>query len=130
MNVETKKIDILGLTRKQLGRFGEITYSNAKQCNKGNLGIYVKHPLGFAKTYTPSEFSIGSFSYQGYTGSVAIFDPNNLIHKNILVNDIYESDNEYLKQITINTMLIFVAKKYYNTYCNSKEDVDKTYKLK
>ena len=22
-------------------------------------------------------------------------------------------------------MLIFVAKKYYNTYCNSKEDVDK-----
>lgn len=49
-NVETKKIDKLGLTRKQLGRFGEITYSNVKQCNKGNLGIYVKYPLGFAKT--------------------------------------------------------------------------------
>ena len=147
MNAEIEKFGTLGLTREQLGRFGEITYPNAKQCNKGNLGIYVKHPLGFAKTYTPSEFSTGSFSHQGWTGSVATFDPNNLIHQNILVNAIYESDNkdlvrndkpvgfgdafdEYLKQMTINTMLIFVAKKYYNTYCNSKEDVDKTYKLK
>lgn len=147
MNDEIEKFGTLGLTREQLGRFGEITYPNANQCNKGNLGIYVKHPLGFAKTYTPSEFSTGSFSHQGWTGSVATFDPNNLIHQNILVNAIYESDNkdlvrndkpvgfgsafdEYLKQITINTVLMYVAKKYYNTYCNSKEDVDKTYKLK
>lgn len=147
INGDLLEYDTLGLTKEQLGRFGEITYPNAKQCNKGNLGIYVKHPLGFAKTFTPSEFSTGSFSHQGWTGSVATFDPNNLIHQNILVNAIYESDNkdlvrndkpvgfgdafdEYLKQMTMNTMLMYVAKKYYNTYCNCKENVGKTYKLK
>lgn len=147
INSDLLEYDLLGLTKEQLGRFGEITFPNAKQCNKGNLGIYVKHPLGFAKTFTPSEFSTGSFSHQGWTGSVATFDPNNLIHQNILVNAIYENDNkdlvrndkpvgfgdafdEYLKQMTMNTMLMYVAKKYYNTYCNSKENVAKTYKLK
>ena len=137
----------LCITKEQLGKYGEITFPNSKQCNKGNLGIYVKHPLGFDKTYTPSEFSTGSFSHQGYTGSLATFDPNNLIHQNILVNAIYETDNknlirndkpvgfsgafdEYLKSMTLITMLMYVTKKYYNNYCDSYEDVDKVYKLK
>lgn len=141
-----KKLENINISKEQLARYGEITFPNSKQCNKGNLGIYVKHPLGFDKTYTPSEFSTGSFSHQGFTGSVATFDPNNLIHQNILVNAIYEDDNkdmvrndkpfgfggafdDYLKNMTVNTMLIYVAKKYYNNYCNSYEDVDKTYKL-
>ena len=133
-----------GIIRKtQLERLGEITFPNSNQSNKGNLGIYVKHPLGFDKTFTPSEFSTGSFSHQGWTGSLATFDPNNYIHQNILVNSIYTDEDkekvrndkpvgfgvafdEYLKQITKNTMLMFIAKEYYNRYCNVKENIEVT----
>lgn len=133
-----------GLIRKtQLNRLGEITFPNSNQSNKGNLGIYVKHPLGFDKTFTPSEFSTGSFSHQGWTGSLATFDPNNYIHQNILVNSIYNDEDkekirndkplgfgnafdEYLKQITKNTMLMFIAKEYYNRYLNTKENIEVT----
>lgn len=83
----------------------------------------------------------GSFSYQGWTGSVATFDPNNLIHQNILVNAIYENGDkakvradkpvgygnafdEYQRQITKLTMLMYVAKVYYNKYCNANENVN------
>lgn len=128
-----------GLIRKlQLDRLGEIIFENS---NRGNLGIYVKHPLGYEKTFTPPEYSKGSFSHQGWTGSVANFDPNNLIHQNILVNSIYEdidkekvkndkpvgymdAFDEYYKQIVRNTMLMYVAKKYYNNYCNVKENIE------
>ena len=133
-----------GIIRKvQLERLGEITFPNSNQANKGNLGIYVKHPLGFDKTFTPSEFSTGSFSHQGWTGALATFDPNNYIHQNILVNSIYNDEDkekvrndkpigfgnafdEYLKQITKNTMLMFIAKEYYNRYCNVKENIEVT----
>ena len=119
-----------GILKKQLDdRLGEITFRESKQSNKGNLGIYVKHPLGYSKTFTPLEFSKGSFSHQGWTGAVAAFDPNNFIHQNILVNAIYSDEDkdkvkndkpvgfgvafeEYQKQITRNTMLMYVAKKY------------------
>ena len=132
------------LIRKiKLDRLGEITFPNSTQSNKGNLGIYVKHPLGYEKTFTPSEFSNGSFSHQGCTGSLATFDPNNLIHQNILVNAIYVDEDkekvkndkpigfneifcEYQKQITECTMLMYVAKQYYNRYCNVKEDIEVT----
>lgn len=133
-----------GLIRKtQLDRLGEITFPNSNQANKGNLGIYVKHPLGFDKTFTPSEFSTGSFSHQGWTGSLATFDPNNYIHQNILVNSIYHDEDkekvrndkpvgfgnafdDYLKEITKHTMLMFVTKEYYNRYLNTKENIDVT----
>lgn len=131
------------INRKYLERLGEITFPNSAQSNKGNLGIYVKHPGGYSKTFTPPEFSKGSFSHQGWTGSMAAFDPNNLIHNNILVNAIYQDEDkekvkadkptgfgsafeEYQKQITRNIMLMWVAKQYYNRYCNVKEDIDDT----
>ena len=131
------------INKEHLVRLGEITFPNSVQSNKGNLGIYVKHPQGYAKTFTPKEFSTGSFSHQGWTGSVATFDPNNLIHNNILVNAIYEDEDkekvrndkpvgfgtafeEYQRQITKNIMLMYVAKKYYNKYCNVKEDINIT----
>lgn len=78
------------ISKKHLSKLGEITFLDSKQCQKGNFGIYVKHPLGFAKTYTPSEFSTGSFYHQGWTGAVSTFDVQNGIHQNILVNAIYE----------------------------------------
>lgn len=130
-----------GLIRKlQLQRLGEVTFESS---NRGNLGIYIKHPLGYDKTFTPPEYSIGSFSHQGWTGSVANFDPNNLIHQNVLVNSIYEDEDkekvkndkpvgymdafdEYYKQIVRNTMLMYVAKKYYNKYCNVRENIEVT----
>lgn len=133
-----------GLIKKsKLERLGEVTFPNSSQSNKGNLGIYVKHPLGYEKTFTPPEFSTGSFSHQGWTGSIAAFDPNNLIHNNILVNAIYEDENkdkvradkpigfgtafgEYQKQITKNIMIMYVAKKYYNKYCNVRENIEVT----
>lgn len=128
------------ISRKSLNKIGETTFPYALQCNKGNLGVYVKHPLGYIKTFTPPEFSDGSFSHQGWTGSVATFDPNNLIHHNILVNAIYESDKQeeiknnkpidfniafrkYQQQLTASTMLMYVLKKYYNKYCNDKGDI-------
>ena len=136
----------LYLTREQIGRFGEITFPNAKQCNKGNLGLYVKNPEGFAKTYTPSTFSTGSFSHQGWTGSLATFDPNNMIHQNILVNAIYDDYNKdrvrndkpvgfggrfdkYLASITDDTMIMYIAKKYYDTYIN-KNNIDRNITFK
>lgn len=131
------------ISKIQLRRLGEITFPNSNQSNKGNLGIYVKHPLGYQKTFTPPEFSKGSFSHQGWTGSVATFDPNNLIHNSILVNAIYNDEDkekvrndkpigfgtafeEYQKQITKNIMLMYVAKEYYNRYCKVKENIDVT----
>jgi len=131
------------LKKHHVDRLGEITFPDAKQSNKGNLGIYVKHPLGYEKSFTPPEFSKGSFSHQGWTGALATFDPNNFIHQNILVNAIYSDEDkdkvrndkpvgfgaafeEYQKQITRNTMLMYVAKKYYNKYCNVKENIDVT----
>lgn len=110
-----------------MDRIGETTFPYALQCNKGNLGVYVKHPSGLLKTFTPSEFSNGSFSHQGWTGSVVTFDPNNLIHHNILVNAIYESNNpeeikndkpidfniafrKYQQQLTASTMLMYILK--------------------
>ena len=136
----------LSLTREQIGKMGEITFPNAKQSNKGNLGLYVKHPLGFDKTFTPSAFSKGSFSHQGWTGALATFDPNNQIHQNILVNAIYETDDKdkvrndkpvgygarfdkYLASITDDTMIMFVAKKYYDKYIN-KEKTDRSVTFK
>lgn len=128
------------LSKRNLARLGEITFPKS---NKGNLGIYVKHPLGYEKTFTPPEFSNGSFSHQGWTGSVATFDPNNLIHNNILVNAIYNNSDkeivkndkpigfgiafeEYQRQITKNIMLMYVAKQYYNRYLNVKENIEVT----
>lgn len=129
------------INKDYISRFGEITFPNSSQAQKGNLGIYVKHPLGFDKTFTPSEFSNGSFSHQGWTGALATFDPNNLIHQNILVDAIYENENsnlvkndkpvgygaafdEYLAQITSKTMLMYVVKQYYNKYCNEQVKID------
>lgn len=129
------------INQKHINKLGEITFPNSSQSNKGNLGIYVKHPLGYPKTFTPPEFSTGSFSHQGWTGAMASFDPNNLIHNNILVNAIYNDGDkdkvradkpvefggvfeEYQAQITRNIMLMYIAKEYYNRYCNVKENID------
>lgn len=136
-NINKKRL----LSKYHVSRLGEITFPDAKQSNKGNLGIYVKHPLGFAKTFTPSEFSTGSFSHQGWTGSLATFDPNNKIHQSFLVNAIYKNDDQsmvrndkpvgfgaafdsYLESITKYTMLMYLVKIYYTRYLSDKKTND------
>lgn len=47
-----------------------------------------------ANTFTSPEFSIESFLYQGWTCLMASFYSNNLIHNNILVNEIYEDHDK------------------------------------
>ena len=130
------------VNKNSLARMGQITFPNSAQAQKGSLGMYVKHPLGLEKTYTPSEFSTGSFSMQGWTGPVANFDMTNLIHQNILVNALYDDGEKltkpagfggafdsYLGQMTKNTMIMLVVKTYYNRYCIDKSNVDITTKV-
>ena len=92
-------------------------------------------------------FSTGSFSHQGWTGALATFDPNNQIHQSILVNAIYESDDKdkvrndkpvgyggrfdkYLATLTDDTMIMFIAKKYFDTYINKNNmDNNITFKI-
>lgn len=117
--------------------------------NKGLMGIYLKHPNGFDKTFTPSEYSLGSFSHQGYTGSIVTFDPNNKIFQSILMNAIYEpKSNEkdvirgdkpvgfivnasdvYARNFTDDTMMAYLLKKYYNLFCNDYNSINRTYVL-
>lgn len=127
------------LNKNHITKLGEITFDDSP---RGNLGVFVKHPKSWEYTYTPSEYSSGSFSHQGWTGGVASFDPNNKIHNSILVNAIYKSDNpneikndkpieykkylnKYQSEITKRIMLMYVVKKYYNKYigyCETIED--------
>ena len=125
------------INKEYVAKLGEVIFQDSK---KGNMGLYVKNPSGYEGTFTPPYYSNGSFSHQGWTGSLATFDPNNLIHTNILINAIYQTDNkdalkndkpigymdafkEYLDNMTRNVMLMYVAKKYYNEYCNVKDNI-------
>ena len=129
------------VNKDHINRLGEITFPNSPQSNKGNLGLYIKSKEGYNNSYNPPDFSLGSFSHQGWTGQVATFDPNNMIHNSILVNAIYNSNNQdeiknnkpfgfrdafsdYQINITKKIMLMYVVKKYYNKYCNQKADID------
>lgn len=121
------------ISKENLRNMGEITYPDSEQSHKGNFGIFVKHPNGLKLTYTPPLFSNYSFSHQGWVGPVAVFDPNNLIHHNCLVNAIYKVENpeelkndkplgyrnawaEYQINITQNIMIMMIVKKYFNMY--------------
>ena len=130
------------LSDYNIKRLGEVTFDGSP---KGNLGVYVKHPLGWDYTYTAPEYSTGSFTHQGYTGGIASFDPNNKIHNNILVSAIYEGDEEivhngkpigysnrfreYQIKLTKEIMLMYILKTYYNKYIGIKEDISNTVKL-
>ena len=135
------------INKEHLDRLGEVTFKDGREPQKGNLGIYVKHPLGYEKTFTPSLFSTGSFSHQGWTGSVALFDPNNLIHHNFLTNTIYKTDNKdeiradkpigfgnawdiYEKEIIKKIMIMMITKKYFNLYKDREVNINDEIKIK
>lgn len=104
---------------------GTIIYPESKQCHKGIAGLYQKHPMGLDKTYVPNEYATGSFAHQGFTGAIAVFDPTNKIHNNILVNAIKEGEakkpdgfldvNEvYQMMVTEVTMKAYLLNQYYS----------------
>ncbi len=132
------------LDKKHIERLGEKTFENS---SKGNLGLYLRHPDGWSGTFNPPEFSDGSFSHQGWTGSVASYDPNYKIHNNILVNAIeINPDKDKLKndkplgfskgfgkyqaELLERIMLMYVVKKYYNKYCKVYDSVDEVRKIR
>lgn len=102
----TNSLDLINLSR-HLFSFDYLSWDYLKKfCfyrtekPKGIFGSYTHHPLGLKKTYVPNEYSKYSFAYEGFTGSVVVFDLINQIHNNILVNAIY--DNTLLKSPTFN----------------------------
>lgn len=91
--------------------------------SKGIGGLYQKYP-DLSKTYVPKEYSLHTFASEGSTGSVAIFDVQNHIHNNILIDSIIEETgkkrdnfkweyNEYQKKITDITLELYLLHQYY-----------------
>ncbi len=80
------------LTKNIIDKVSEQTFPNGEHPEKGNLGVFLKNSNG--KTYVPTQFSDKSFAYEGWTGSVAVFDPENQIHQSVLVNAIYQTSNK------------------------------------
>lgn len=113
---------------------GTIIYPNSKQNHKGYAGIYQKHPLGLDKTFVPNEYATGSFAHQGFTGSLAVFDPKNRIHNHILVNSIKDGEPKkpdgFIDAVTVYQMMLTnVTLKAYLLNCyyrmiNQNENVD------
>ena len=131
------------ISKKMLDTLGEVTFPNDLDSNKGNLGLFIKHPGGLAMSYVPDEFSPGSFASQGWTGSVATFDPTKRIHQNILVNAIYNSSNEtlvkndkpkgydvefkkYQNKITKGTIKMKFIQEIYSLIDDKNENIEKT----
>ena len=124
------------LNEEHLSRLSEANIENAF---KGNMGLFLKHPLGYEVTFNPMEYSNSSFTAQGWTGGIASFDLRNKIHNNILVNAIIDDDKDkiynnkpigfseafdhYQINVVKKIMLMFVMKKYYNKYCDTKEEI-------
>ncbi|MBE6144134.1 MAG: beta-lactamase family protein [Firmicutes bacterium] len=67
---------------------------NNESNSKGIFGCYTYHKQGLEKTYVPGLYSKDSFAFEGYTGSVVVFDLINKIHNNILVNTMFENTLE------------------------------------
>ncbi len=89
------------------------------------FGSYTHSPLGFSKTYVLDEFSKYSFAFEGYTGSIVLFDLINKIHNNILVNSVYEGTTlkpsgfqnamaNYQYKISLDSLKLFIIDKYFN----------------
>lgn len=91
---------------------------------KGLFGSYTKDPLGLIKTYIPNEYSKDTFSFEGYTGSIVIFDLINKMCNGILVDAIsYDTLlkhpslinylNDYQQALAHNSIKLLVIDKCY-----------------
>ena len=98
---------------------------NKSGYNRGVFGAFVHHTNGLADTYVPKEFSKDSFAYEGFTGSVVVFDLINQIHNSILVNAIDEetmlkssiyrkSIRKYQEAITDEILKFLILDRYFS----------------
>lgn len=98
---------------------------NKTQKPKGAFGSYTKHPLGLSKTYVPNEYSDYSFAFEGFTGSMVVFDLINKIHNSVLVNAVYEDIlvkhnsfnqrfNLYQRDVTESSLKLLLIDKCFN----------------
>lgn len=125
-----------------LKNMGDILF---KDSQRGYLGIYLKDPEGFKKSWVASEFADGSFSHQGWTGPVAVFDPVNEIHNHVLVNSISpEVPNEfkkndkvighskviegYLQELAQTSIEFLIVKRYFDFFEKGSVQIDKRVK--
>lgn len=92
---------------------------------KAAFGSFTHSPFGISKTYVPDEYSKDSFAFEGFTGSITVFDLINKIHNNILVNAVYEDTlikspmfrkdiASYQEDVTKASIKIYVMDKYFN----------------
>ena len=128
------------INKESLNKIGEITFPKSKQSGKGNLGVYVKSDIQ-DKTFIPRVLTKNSFAHQGWTGSIALFDPNNHIHFNFLANSIIKTDNKFIyhdkpigyieelgkyeDKIVDYIMMIYIIKKYYSNYKNQDIEINR-----
>ena len=131
-------------TLKQLESMGRHTYPNSDIPHRGLVGMYLKHPQG-GGTFAPSAYSNSVFSHQGYTGSLAIFDPILKIHNGILVDSVIKGKgkegygpnqkpigfmdafNKYEEVITQETLVATLVKKYYEKKNKESFTIHKKY---
>ena len=127
------------VSKKNLDRMGTITFPDSPQSNKGLFGAYQKHPDRENKWLNPLAYADKTFTFQGFTGSVATFDPTNKIHNSILVGAIKDGEPKkdaafmetfhlYQQCIISKTLELLVIKRYYEMI-NEKKDIDQTHKI-
>lgn len=122
-----------------LKRMGTVTFPNSPQSNKGLVGLYQKNPDRENKWLNPLLYGDNSFTAQGFTGSVASFDPVNKVHNSYLFGSIKDGQakkpdgfltafGKYQKYIVTKTLSLLVAKKYYDLQI-SDNNIDQTFKI-
>lgn len=122
------------VSKQNLQAMGTVIFPNSPQSNKGLVGLYQKHLDRENKWLQTLAYSDGSFTAQGFTGATATFDPNNLIHNNILVgalkpNGMTDKDRfekgrakgfliafrAYQQMVVQQSLILFIQKKYLDT---------------
>lgn len=143
------------ISRENLEKYSKIIFPNSENSNKGYFGLDVKNNE-YNKSFASRNYSNSVFAIEGYTGSVAIFDPLNKFHNGILVNAVKsdlekELQNNPLKSeyiidskangyieglhtyndvLTKNTLIIDAIKKYLDLYDKDNNIVNTKIKIR
>lgn len=140
---------------ENLEKYSKIIFPNSENSNKGYFGLDVKNNE-YNKSFASRNYSNSVFAIEGYTGSLAIFDPLNKFHNGILVNAVRpdlekelqnnplkseyiidskangykESLHTYNDILTKNTLIIDAIKKYLDLYDKDNNTVNTKIKIR
>lgn len=143
------------VSRENLEKYSKIIFPNSENSNKGYFGLDVKNNE-YNKSFASRNYSNSVFAIEGYTGSLAIFDPLNKFHNGILVNAVRpdlekelqnnplkneyiidskangykESLHTYNDILTKNTLIIDAIKKYLDLYDKDNNTVNTKIKIR